>query len=356
VRIEEIKERIDPAVIIGRYTKLRPAGGKLQAAYNPIREERTSSLFYYPDTGKWYDFGTGEGGDVIDFIERAEGVDRREALSLLSAMIGSDTTPRRAPVKRETPPPKPRDEEAIRLALEERAAEYLNAAPMRRLNGIRRELRKWAPMALEIDGREIRGVRIHPAYSKLFEAPDCFMPTEEKFARYLFGRVIGWDEYFQCPTVIIRDESERVTDIVRYRPKREGYTGLPKYLYTKNAQKPKVQPLFPLQAQMMRIMAKMKFCFVGEGLKNALNASMLGIPFLSVGSASNVRRELIDFLKSERMAGIDLVAAFDGDEAGKRGFEKLKAQLPRLENLWGFDSGEDFATYLKGLKWESGNV
>jgi len=262
VRIEEIKERIDPIEVIGRYTKLRPAGGKLQAACNPIREERTSSLFYYPDTGKWYDFGTGEGGDVIDFIERAEGVDRREALSLLSAMIGSDTTPRRAPVKRETPPPKPRDEETIRLTLEERAAEYLSAAPMRRLNGIRRPMKKWAPMILEIDGKEIQGIRIHPAFAKLFESPDCFIPTEEKFADYLFRRVIGWDEYFQCPVIVIRDESERVADIIRYRPHREGYSDLPKYHYTRNAEKPQNQPLFFLQAQMMRIMMNMRFCIL----------------------------------------------------------------------------------------------
>jgi hypothetical protein len=353
LKISELKERIDPAEVIGRYTRLKPAGGKLQAVTNPLREERTSSLFLYPDTGRWYDFGTGEGGDVIDFIERAEGLDRKGALSFLQAFTGTEPK-RRAPIREKASPP--RDEAAIQRTLEERAARYLSDAPKRTIGGFPRPMKKWAPMILEMGGKERAGIRIHPALGRLFEAPDCFIPTEERFAAYLFGKVIGWDDYFQCPAIILRDESERVTDIVRYRPRREGYEGLPKYLYTKGEEKPKAQPLFPLQAQMMRIMAATGICFVGEGLKNAINASMIGVPFLSVGSASSVKRELIDFLRSERMAGIDLIAAFDGDEAGKRGFEKLKTGLPALKNLWDFESGEDFATYLKGLKWNSVNV
>jgi hypothetical protein len=138
MRIEELKARIDPTEVIGRYTKLRPAGGKLQAVTNPLREERTSSLFLYPDTGRWYDFGTGEGGDVIDFIERAEGLDRKGALSFLQALIGKEPSPRepireKAPTVSSTPLETVRREwnafETFDYANEDHRAAFLNLFP-----------------------------------------------------------------------------------------------------------------------------------------------------------------------------------------------------------------------------------
>jgi len=82
--IEKIKQNIDIVELIERYTVLRGTGNCLQAKTNPLREEKTASFSVYRDTQKWHDFGSGERGDVIDFIERAESLDRAGAIKFLS--------------------------------------------------------------------------------------------------------------------------------------------------------------------------------------------------------------------------------------------------------------------------------
>jgi hypothetical protein len=99
---------------------------------------------------------------------------------------------------------------------------------------------------------------------------------------------------------------------------------------------------------MQKISSKQGYCFVGEGLKNALNASLLGVPFISTESASGVRPALVDFLKSGRMAGVPLIGAFDGDPAGEKAYRTMiEKGVDLTKNLFNFTSGKDFAEWLK---------
>jgi DNA primase len=124
-----------------------------------------------------------------------------------------------------------------------------------------------------------------------------------------------------------------------------------KYLYLKNEDKPDSDYLFPLQAQMQKIMQASGYTYIGEGLKNAINASILGIPFISIESASSIKPELISFLKdSEQIQNIVMVGAFDGDNAGERAYEKLSKEVSILNNKFDFTSGIDFSDYLKEVK------
>ncbi|MEM7827957.1 MAG: CHC2 zinc finger domain-containing protein, partial [Candidatus Aenigmatarchaeota archaeon] len=71
--------------------------------YSPLREEENPSFYvsYFKDRWTWRDFGTGEHGDIINFVESYHGVDFKEALEILSRHTGlysSSTQPR----KRET--------------------------------------------------------------------------------------------------------------------------------------------------------------------------------------------------------------------------------------------------------------
>ncbi len=100
---------------------------------------------------------------------------------------------------------------------------------------------------------------------------------------------------------------------------------------------------------MQKIMKSEGYCFIGEGLKNAINASMMGIPFVSIEGAGNVKPELIEFLKSPRMTGISLIGSFDGDAAGETAYKKINKQIP-MDNQFTFDSGVDFADWLKEIK------
>ena len=122
-----------------------------------------------------------------------------------------------------------------------------------------------------------------------------------------------------------------------------------KYLNTKNIDKPDSDYLFPLQSQMIKLAFSQQFCFIGEGLKNSLNASMVGIPFISIESSASIKPQLIEFLKSDKMKNIVMMGAFDGDVAGEKAYEKMNQAVPML-NQFSFDSGLDFADYLKEIR------
>ena len=81
--IERIKQNTDIVEVIERYTELIGNGNSMKARTNPLRDEKTSSFFVYANTQKWHDFGTDEGGDVIDFVAKIEGLSSIDAMKLL---------------------------------------------------------------------------------------------------------------------------------------------------------------------------------------------------------------------------------------------------------------------------------
>ncbi len=59
--------------------------GRVRQGLCPFHEEREGSFTVYADSQRWYCFGCGLGGDVLDFIQRSDGVDLPEALRRLEA-------------------------------------------------------------------------------------------------------------------------------------------------------------------------------------------------------------------------------------------------------------------------------
>ena len=346
--IQEIKDRTCIEELVSNYTELTGTGNRLRAVkgQNPVRGDGSGDFDIYLDTQKFFDYGMGEGGDVIDFIQLVENLDRSAALSFLQERLGGMDT-NYTPRPRVQRPVKQKDNPLLIRQLTEKANRYLSASPERTVCGRSRPVPKWQYFTLETDRRSDEVIRVAEVFEKLFEGH--IMPTDKRFAQYLFTKVIGYCSYFDCPVIVIRDESETVVDIVRYRPYREGFDDLPKYLYTKKEEKPDSGYLFPLQAQMTRMMVNHGYCFVGEGLKNAINASLAGVPFVTIEGAASIKPALIEFLKSDRMNGITLVGAFDGDEAGERAYKKINAEIPMI-NEFSFDSGMDFAEWMKGVR------
>ena len=83
--------------------------GRVRQAVCPFHEEREGSFTVYGDTERWYCFGCGEGGDVLDFLQRLEGLSLPEAIRRLEATPAPPI--RRRPSSRPAPPPAvpPRD-------------------------------------------------------------------------------------------------------------------------------------------------------------------------------------------------------------------------------------------------------
>lgn len=90
---EQIKANLNILDVADRYCDIMQTGTNIKARHNPLREERTSSLFFYPETNTFHDFGNDETGDVIDFIQKAENLDFKEALGRANELLGGDAKP-----------------------------------------------------------------------------------------------------------------------------------------------------------------------------------------------------------------------------------------------------------------------
>ena len=85
--IEQIKERLNIVDVVSSYIKVEKAGSNFKACC-PFHNEKTPSFFISPDRGTFKCFGCGEGGDILTFVEKYEGVDFKGSLKILAEKAG----------------------------------------------------------------------------------------------------------------------------------------------------------------------------------------------------------------------------------------------------------------------------
>jgi DNA primase len=86
-QIEEIKRKLDIVDVISSYTSLTKSG-KNYKALCPFHSEKTPSFMVSPTLQIFKCFGCGEGGDVISFYSKIEGVSFGEALKETAKRAG----------------------------------------------------------------------------------------------------------------------------------------------------------------------------------------------------------------------------------------------------------------------------
>ena len=86
--IAEVRERARIDEIVSSYVALRNAGGGSQKGLCPFHDEKTPSFNVNPSRGFFHCFGCGEGGDVITFLMKIDGLTFGEAVEVLADKVG----------------------------------------------------------------------------------------------------------------------------------------------------------------------------------------------------------------------------------------------------------------------------
>ena len=85
--IHEIRNRADIVSLVSRYVELKPAGRNSKGLC-PFHKEKTPSFNVNPDRQIFHCFGCQEGGDVIAFLMKHDGLSFPEAARSLAGELG----------------------------------------------------------------------------------------------------------------------------------------------------------------------------------------------------------------------------------------------------------------------------
>lgn len=95
--IQQIKDKIDVADLIGEYVQLKPAGSNKKGLC-PFHNEKSPSFMVSSERQNWHCFGCGKGGDIFSFVQEMEGMEFVEALRYLANRAGIELSNRRSEV------------------------------------------------------------------------------------------------------------------------------------------------------------------------------------------------------------------------------------------------------------------
>ena len=83
-----VKERSSIEDVVREHVTLRPAGPGSMKGLCPFHDEKTPSFNIRPTVGAWHCFGCGEGGDVINFLMKIDGLSFVESVERLADKYG----------------------------------------------------------------------------------------------------------------------------------------------------------------------------------------------------------------------------------------------------------------------------
>nr|WP_216645937.1 DNA primase [Isoptericola halotolerans] len=86
--VEAVRERARIEEIVSAHVTLKSAGVGSMKGLCPFHDERSPSFHVRPGVGRWHCFGCGEGGDVISFVQKIDGMGFTDAVEHLADRVG----------------------------------------------------------------------------------------------------------------------------------------------------------------------------------------------------------------------------------------------------------------------------
>lgn len=333
--IDQLKQSLDIVTVAEMYGELVKNGAN-------YKYKNDSSIVVNPAKQIFSNFnGDIKGGSVLDLVMYMEKKDLQAGIERLKELSSLDTytVDPALQIKR-------REEAEAKKVIDFQKLGYIGTLELKAVGS------KKPAEYLSKDGNLI-GLLVFKEFEKLFETNR--LPAEYKRKiDYLFTHILGWNDFFKCPSIILRDDINKIVDIIAYRPnKPENYDKWdnPKYIY-KNSHNRGDSFLYPFRKEVETILNKPnadKFLIVGEGIKNGLNALVYSVPFITLESSSNKTSDsLIAYIRGYYDRGYSIVGMFDGDKAGAKAHESFIAQSGlQINNFLDFNSGLDFVDYLQ---------
>ncbi|MBI4032640.1 DNA primase [Candidatus Berkelbacteria bacterium] len=120
-QVQEVKDRIDVVDLVGSYVPLKKAGATWKGLC-PFHKEKTPSFTVNPERQIFKCFGCNEGGDVLTFVQKMEGLTFPEALEMLADRAGVKLDHRKAPAQYQ----REKDEKSALYRLNAAAAKFFH--------------------------------------------------------------------------------------------------------------------------------------------------------------------------------------------------------------------------------------
>jgi DNA primase len=306
---KEIKARINILTLVEEIVELHQHGQEWQGLC-PFHQEKTPSFRVNPDKGKYHCFGCGAGGDVFTFIEKTKNLSFAEALQLLADRLHLQPGASYHPPVMTAPKPTAKQNTEWR--------QYLDGLlPIDDTPGELYLTRRGIPAWLARMAR----VKYHPRWYENQEegwtgSPAVFFPIRDQAGEL----VAGEGRYLDC---------NRKPKVQSAGPKKRGafyFSGL--------------------------FEAKIELVFIVESPINALSLLACGYYAVATCGCENHAAWLPKSLSGKRV-----IIAFDNDDAGMKGTQRLAAALNkegmRAQRLAPLIPGTDLNDYLLSHGQES---
>jgi len=201
--LDNLKKSLDIITVAELYGELEKTGSN-------YRYKNDHSIIISPSKQIFSNFnGEIEGGSVLDLIAYMEKLEIKEAIKRLKELAGANT------YKIDPQKQLKRKKESIKKEVNFSKLGYIGKLHLK-------EVQKYnfIPTTIEQDNKSFKDFILIPdTFRKLFET--TLLPIEylDKI-KYLKNNILGYDNFFNCPSLIIRDNTRKIVDIISYRPKK----------------------------------------------------------------------------------------------------------------------------------------